>query len=162
MPLRLLIIDELASITALCERKTAIRVEKALGLILTQGRAVGVTVVAFLQDPGKDVVSYRNLFPTRVALRVGEAVEVDMVLGEGTRDRGALADYIDPNLPGVGYVRLDGDPDPIRVRAAYSTDEDIVATAEEFAFGAHRGLAVPAPRYGGSPIDLTKPAEGGI
>jgi DNA segregation ATPase FtsK/SpoIIIE, S-DNA-T family len=161
MPLRLLIIDELASITALCERKTAIRVEKALGLILTQGRAVGVSVVAFLQDPGKDVVAYRNLFPTRVALRVGEAVEVDMVLGDGARDRGALADLIDPALPGVGFIRDGGNPEPIRVRAAYCTDDDIKATAEEFAFGAHRGLAVPPPRKPGG-VDLTKPAEGSI
>jgi S-DNA-T family DNA segregation ATPase FtsK/SpoIIIE len=48
----------------------------------------------------------------------------------GPRDRGALADLISP-LPyegaGVGYVRLEGTPDPVRVRAAYVTDEDIHA-----------------------------------
>ena len=45
-----------------------------------------------------------------------------MVLGDGARDRGALADQISP-LPytgaGVGYVRLEASPDPVRVRAAY-------------------------------------------
>ena len=56
-----------------------------------------------------------------------------MVLGDGARDRGALADEISP-LPeigaGVGYVRLEASPDPVRVRAAYVTDQDIRAMAE--------------------------------
>jgi S-DNA-T family DNA segregation ATPase FtsK/SpoIIIE len=76
------------------------------------------------------VISLRNLFPTRIALRLDESDQVDMVLGDGARDRGALADLISP-LPaqgaGVGYVRIEGTPDPVRVRAAYVTDEDIHA-----------------------------------
>ena len=55
-----------------------------------------------------------------------------MVLGDGARDRGALADEISP-LPlvgaGVGYVRLEGSPHVVRVRAAYVADEDIRAMA---------------------------------
>ncbi len=46
---------------------------------------------------------------------------------------GALADQISP-LPwvgaGVGYVRLEASPDPVRVRAAYVTDTDILAMAD--------------------------------
>ena len=38
-----------------------------------------------------------------------------------------------PPLPwtgaGVGYVRLEASPDPVRVRAAYVTDDDICAMA---------------------------------
>jgi S-DNA-T family DNA segregation ATPase FtsK/SpoIIIE len=68
----------------------------------------------------------------RTALRLDESDQVDMVLGDGARDRGALADQISP-LPevgaGVGYVRLEASPDPVRVRAAYITDEDIWAMA---------------------------------
>ena len=85
-------------------------------------------VVGALQDPRKDVISLRNLFSTRIALRLDESDQVDMVLGDGARDRGALADQISP-LPwtgaGVGYVRLEASPDPVRVRAAYVTDADI-------------------------------------
>jgi S-DNA-T family DNA segregation ATPase FtsK/SpoIIIE len=90
-------------------------------------------VVGALQDPRKDVISLRNLFSTRIALRLDESDQVDMVLGDGARDRGALADEISP-LPevgaGVGYVRLEASPDPVRVRAAYVTDQDIRAMAE--------------------------------
>jgi S-DNA-T family DNA segregation ATPase FtsK/SpoIIIE len=85
-------------------------------------------VVGALQDPRKDVISLRNLFPTRVALRLDESDQVDMVLADGARMRGALADEISP-LPetgaGVGYVRLEASPDPVRVRAAYVSDADI-------------------------------------
>ena len=53
-----------------------------------------------------------------------------MVLGDGARDRGALADQISPDPwtgAGVGYVRLEASPDPVRVRAAYVADDDIYA-----------------------------------
>jgi DNA segregation ATPase FtsK/SpoIIIE, S-DNA-T family len=56
-----------------------------------------------------------------------------MVLGDGARDRGALADQISPDPwtgAGVGYVRLEASQDPVRVRAAYVTDTDICAMAE--------------------------------
>ena len=106
------------------------RAEAAIATLTSQGRSVGVCVVGALQDPRKDVISLRNLFPTRVALRLDESDQVDMVLGDGARDRGALADQVSP-LPatgaGVGYVRLERSPDPVRVRAAYVSDGDIRA-----------------------------------
>jgi S-DNA-T family DNA segregation ATPase FtsK/SpoIIIE len=130
-PFLVVIIDELAFITAYQPgRDLRKRAEAALATLTSQGRSVGVCVVGALQDPRKDVISLRNLFPTRVALRLDESDQVDMVLGDGARDRGALADLISP-LPyegaGVGYVRIEGTPDPVRVRAAYVTDEDIHA-----------------------------------
>jgi len=105
--------------------------------LTSQGRSVGVCVVGALQDPRKDVISLRNLFSTRIALRLDESDQVDMVLGDGARDRGALADEISP-LPQVGarlgYVRLEASPDPVRVRAAYVTDTDIRAMAEAIGY----------------------------
>jgi S-DNA-T family DNA segregation ATPase FtsK/SpoIIIE len=132
-PFLVVIIDELAFITAYQPgRDLRKRAEAALATLTSQGRSVGVCVVGALQDPRKDVISLRNLFPTRVALRLDESDQVDMVLGDGARDRGALADLISP-LPhegaGVGYVRIEGTPDPVRVRAAYVADEDIHAMA---------------------------------
>lgn len=132
-PFLVVLIDELAFLTAYQpERDLRKRADAAIATLTSQGRSVGVCVVGALQDPRKDVISLRNLFPTRVALRLDESDQVDMVLGDGARDRGALADEISP-LPvtgaGVGYVRLDGSPDPVRVRAAYVTDDDIRAMA---------------------------------
>jgi len=125
-PLIVVVIDELANLTAyLTDRQLRDRVKAALGVLLTQGRAVGVHVVAAIQDPRKEVLPFRDLFPTRIGLRLSEEAQVDMVLGEGMRDRGALCDRIPLSLPGVGYVVLDGDPTPMRVRFSYLTDDDL-------------------------------------
>jgi DNA segregation ATPase FtsK/SpoIIIE, S-DNA-T family len=128
-PFLVVLVDEMAFITAYQpDRDLRKRAEAAIATLTSQGRSVGVCVVGALQDPRKDVISLRNLFPTRVALRLDESDQVDMVLGDGARDRGALADEISPLLvtgAGVGYVRLEASPDPVRVRAAYVTDADI-------------------------------------
>jgi S-DNA-T family DNA segregation ATPase FtsK/SpoIIIE len=55
-----------------------------------------------------------------------------MVLGDGMRDRGALCDRIPTGLPGVGYVVLDGDPTPMRVRFGYPQDDDIRAMGRDY------------------------------
>jgi S-DNA-T family DNA segregation ATPase FtsK/SpoIIIE len=125
----LAVIDELATLTAFAERSEVRRIEQALGLLLTKGRAVGITVLAAVQDPGKDVVGWRDLFPTRVAMRLDNPIQVDMVLGEGARDLGATADHINEHTPGVAFVRVEGTRAIRRVRASYLTDDDIAALA---------------------------------
>jgi S-DNA-T family DNA segregation ATPase FtsK/SpoIIIE len=96
-------------------------------------------------------MSIRNLFPDRIAMRLDEPEQVDMVLGDGARDPGATPDLI-PNDPatgaGVAYVRLETDPDPVRVRAAWVTDTDIRAMCAEHA---------PAPEL--RPIEGVLPHE---
>ncbi|GAA2674330.1 FtsK/SpoIIIE domain-containing protein [Nonomuraea recticatena] len=128
-PFVLVVVDEIAFLTAYqSDRALRQRISAALATLTTQGRAVGVGVLAALQDPRKDVITIRNLFPDKIALRLDESEQVDMVLGDGARDRGALADHISP-IPhqgaGVAYIRLESSPDPIRARAAYVSDEDI-------------------------------------
>ena len=41
---------------------------------------------------------------------------------------------------GVGYVRLEASPDPVRVRAAYVTDADIMAMADAVGYLPGGGL----------------------
>ncbi|MDP9863371.1 MULTISPECIES: FtsK/SpoIIIE domain-containing protein [Streptosporangium] len=132
-PFVLVVVDEVAFLTAYqSDKGLKLRISAALATLTTQGRAVGVGVLAALQDPRKEVMNIRNLFPDKIALRLDESEQVDMVLGDGARDRGALADHISP-IPtqgaGVGYVRLECSPDPVRVRAAYVSDADIRAMA---------------------------------
>jgi S-DNA-T family DNA segregation ATPase FtsK/SpoIIIE len=125
-PLIVLVVDELANLTAyLTDRQLKDRIKAALGIVLSQGRAVGVHVIAAIQDPRKEVLPARGLFPTRIALRLSEPGEVDMVLGDGMRDRGALCDRIPQTQPGVGYVTLEGNPTPMRVRFSYLADDAI-------------------------------------
>lgn len=132
-PQVVVVIDELASLTAYeTDRKVAAETIQLLSLILSQGRAVGVTVVAAAQDPSKDVLTMRQLFPTRIGLRLTEATQVDMVLGQGARTAGALCDQIPDALPGVGYQIEDGTARPLRARAYHVTDTDIRALADQY------------------------------
>ena len=133
-PLIVVVVDELAALTAYVgDRDLKRRAETALQLLLSQGRAPGVLVVAAVQDPGKDVVTFRDLFTARIALRLLEDVQVDMVLGRSARLRGAECDQIPASLPGTAYVVREGIREPVRVRAAYLSDEDVASTVTAYA-----------------------------
>ncbi|MBQ1083403.1 FtsK/SpoIIIE domain-containing protein [Nocardiopsis sp. B62] len=132
-PFVLVVLDEVAFLTAYHpDRDIRKRSENAIATLTSQGRSVGFAVLAALQDPRKEVMNLRNLFPDKVALRLDEASQVDMILGEGARDRGANAHLIDPTLPGVGFVRMETSPAPVRVRAAYVSDTDITAMTDVY------------------------------
>ena len=91
----MVLVDEVAFLTAYQpDRKLKERIMNALATLTTQGRAVGYCVVAALQDPRKDVLTIRNLFPDRIAMRLDEPEQTDMVLGDGARDRGAACELI--------------------------------------------------------------------
>jgi len=144
-PLVVVIVDEVAALTAYVQdsalRK---RITGALAELLTQGRAPGFVVVGAVQDPRRDVLAVRDLFPEKVCLRVATASEVDMVLGAGAREAGALADEIPIDAPGVAYARSEDDPEPGRVRAAYVDDPTIHQTADRYPAGGGRPAALPA------------------
>jgi S-DNA-T family DNA segregation ATPase FtsK/SpoIIIE len=136
-PFVVIFVDEVAFLTAYHhDKQLREHIRSALATLTTQGRAVGYCVVAALQDPRKEVLPIRNLFPDRIAMRLDEPEQVDMVLGDGARDRGALADQIttdETTGAGVAYVRLADDPDPVRVRAAWVADPDIGAMCDQYA-----------------------------
>ena len=155
-PLYVLIVDELLALVALLQDlDLRNRARAALALLLTQGAGLGVLVVGATQDPRKEVVELRDFFPTRIALRVNERNHVDLVLGDGARERGALADQLsaDPSMRGIGYVVLDDRPEPLRVRFGYVTDDEIRAMAAEYA-----APAAVAPRPAPVPKVPKQPA----
>ena len=132
-PFVVVVLDEVAFLTAYHpDRDVRKRSENAIATLTSQGRSVGFCVLAALQDPRKEVMNLRNLFPDKIALRLDEASQVDMVLGEGARERGAEAHLIDPTLPGMAYVRLETSPSPVRVRAAFVSDDDITTMAGRY------------------------------
>jgi DNA segregation ATPase FtsK/SpoIIIE, S-DNA-T family len=151
-PFVVIVVDEVAFLTAYQpDRQLRERVKAALATLTTQGRAVGYCVVAALQDPRKEVMNIRNLFPDRIAMRLDEPEQVDMVLGDGALERGAAAHLIstDPATgAGVGFVRLETDPDPVRVRAAWVSDDDIRAMAEACTAGVETESELPAIEAG--------------
>ncbi|WP_433230520.1 FtsK/SpoIIIE domain-containing protein [Micromonospora sp. CA-248260] len=147
-PLIVIVIDELAALLAfLPDSDIRQRVTQSLGLLLTQGAGLGVLVVAATQDPRKEIVTVRDFFPTRIALGLTERGHVDLLLGDGARDRGALADQIPLSAKGVAYVLLDGQPEPARVRFSFLTDDairDLAATFPAPAESQPEPVVIPA------------------
>jgi len=76
-PFTVIFVDEVAFLTAYQpDRKLRERTLAALATLTTQGRAVGYCVIAVLQDPRQDVLTIRNLFPDRIAMRLDEPDQV--------------------------------------------------------------------------------------
>lgn len=126
------VVDEIAALTAYVQDAALRRrIANALSMLLSQGRAVGVVVIAATQDARKEVLGMRDLFPTRVALRTAEAGQADLILGQGARERGARSEAISEDTPGVGYAVVDDQPEPVRVRFAHMTDARIQRAVRE-------------------------------
>ena len=70
-----------------------------------------------------------------------------MVLGDKAHERGAACELI-PTDPatgaGVAFVRLESDPDPVRVRAGWVSDGDIRAMVEQITGLEEPALAIEA------------------
>jgi S-DNA-T family DNA segregation ATPase FtsK/SpoIIIE len=127
-PLELLEFDEIGALVRYVgDRKTREAITERVALLTTQGRALGFTVRGYVQEPTKDTVPVRDLFPRRICLRVATKSHVAMVLGEHAYDRGAWANRIGESEPGVGYLFGEGVREPLRVRAAWVPDETIKA-----------------------------------
>jgi S-DNA-T family DNA segregation ATPase FtsK/SpoIIIE len=126
-PLEILEFDEIGALTKYTDRKTREAITERVALLTTQGRALGFTVRGYVQEPTKDTVPVRDLFPRRICLRVAAKSHVAMVLGDGAYERGAWANRIGESEAGVGYVFGEGVREPLRIRAGWVPDETIKA-----------------------------------
>src|SRR5580765_3374190 len=128
----LVVVDELAALTAyIPDPVLRRRADAALRLLLTQGRAPGWSVWAWVQDPRKDTVPMRNLFPTMIGLRLRDAYETEMVLGPTAATRSAPCHRISGDQPGTGYAVTE-DGAVSKVRAHYATDDLIHTVAADY------------------------------
>ncbi|MGW4366670.1 FtsK/SpoIIIE domain-containing protein [Nocardia takedensis] len=132
-PLILVLLDEAAALASYTDQKTRAKFEELMGLLLTQARATAISVFAFVQDPSKENMPQRQLFPIRIGLRLGEPSQIGMVFGAGARDRGARCDEIPDSTPGVGYIEQDGSTALTRVRFFWVDDTDITALVQNYA-----------------------------
>jgi S-DNA-T family DNA segregation ATPase FtsK/SpoIIIE len=141
------------------DRKTRDAITERVALLTTQGRALGFTVRGYVQEPTKDTVPVRDLFPRRICLRVSAKSHVGMVLGDQAYERGAWANRIIEAEPGVGYVFGEGVREPMRVRAGWVPDQTI-KKLETFITGpiTHDTAVLPFPT---KPTDPTGSTHGG-
>jgi len=133
-PLELLEFDEIGALTRYTDRRTREAITDRIALLTTQGRALGFTVRGYVQEPTKDTVPVRELFPRRICLRVAAKSHVSMVLGDQAYERGAWANRITDAEAGTGYVFGEGLREPLRVRAGWVPDQ-VIKHLEAFVTG---------------------------
>jgi DNA segregation ATPase FtsK/SpoIIIE, S-DNA-T family len=124
-PLELLEFDEIGALTRYADRRTREAINERIALLTTQGRALGFTVRGYVQEPTKDTVPVRELFPRRICLRVSAKSHVGMVLGDQAYERGAWANRITEAEAGTGYVFGEGIREPLRIRSGWVPDQMI-------------------------------------
>ncbi|MGH3570480.1 MAG: FtsK/SpoIIIE domain-containing protein [Pseudonocardiaceae bacterium] len=158
-PLELLEFDEIGALTKYIDRKSREAIAERVALLTTQGRALGFTVRGYVQEPTKDTVPVRELFPRRICLRVSAKSHVSMVLGDQAYERGAWANRITEAEPGVGYVFGEGLREPLRIRAGWVPDQTI-KQLETFVTGpiTHDTAVLPFPT---TPTDPNGSTRGG-
>ncbi len=102
--------------------------------VVARGRAPGIIAVEATQRPSADIVptSLRDLFGYRWAFRCSTEASSDTILGHGWASKGYTAEDIDPQARGVSWLRAE-DGVPRRIKAAYLTDDHIIALAEHAA-----------------------------
>lgn len=76
-PMEMLEFDEIgALIRYIADRKLREQITERVALLTTQGRALGCTVRGYVQEPTKDTVPVRELFPRRICLRVASVLRL--------------------------------------------------------------------------------------
>ncbi|MDQ2789240.1 MAG: FtsK/SpoIIIE domain-containing protein [Actinomycetota bacterium] len=156
-PLELLEFDEIGALTKYTDRKTRDAITERVALLTTQGRALGFTVRGYVQEPTKDTVPVRELFPRRICLRVSAKSHVGMVLGDQAYERGAWANRITETDAGTGYVFGEGLREPLRIRAGWVPDQTI-KQLETFVTGpiTHDSAVLPFPTKPTGPTGSTR------
>ncbi|MEU6155229.1 FtsK/SpoIIIE domain-containing protein [Actinosynnema sp. NPDC047251] len=144
-PVDWLILDEVGFLMAY-NSEYASEITNACAVVSSMGRATNDVLDVYVQEPSKDVLPIRDLIPHRVCLRVTSERHPDMVLGDGARERGAIADEIgaDQSTAGIGFRVDPRSRTPRRVRAAYTTDRDIAELVEFIKDGPAYGLRAVA------------------
>jgi hypothetical protein len=99
------------------------------------GRAPAVTLVAATQRPTQKVMgegsAVRSQMNIRIAFRVEEQRDVDLILGQGKLKAGWHADKLD--APGKFLVSSPEHATPRRARAYLVTDDDVARTVAQYA-----------------------------
>ena len=141
------IFDEIALYSTVLGTETQQREFVALFRdLVARGRAAAMPVIAATQRPSVDIIpkSVRDLFGYRAAFRCTSTGSSNIILGDGWSEAGFDATTISPVNPGVAYLIAEGGV-PQKIKAAYLTDEHIIALADHAAWTRRTPAPVPAP-----------------
>ena len=138
-------IDEWASYMAMAEPKVAKELERLLRLIVQQGRAYGIIVLAATQKPDADAVpsGIRDIISTRWAGRCLTPQASDTILGQGRAKLGFNGQNILKDQRGVGLYQTGETSDPT-LMLSYFYDDGRKSGVNEVALLLERAYALRA------------------
>lgn len=147
-PLVVVVIDEISSLAStFTDSKQRNAALSHLRIVLSLGRSRGVLVVGAGQDPTKEAMPLRSLFPQAVALRLRDVTEARVALGEAAAEAGAephripIASRSNGYVSaGVGYVQ-DEVGTLVRCRFPYTSDADLAALVKQLGDHTEHGCA---------------------
>ncbi|MGD9701587.1 MAG: FtsK/SpoIIIE domain-containing protein [Acidimicrobiia bacterium] len=124
-PRILLVVDELAALTAAGDRTRDRANAAALRHILERGRAAGVVVVAAIQRPAADVLptSVRDLFQLRIVHATANRDSTEMAAGAAWMTSPAHTLPVGPQHGGLCFAVLEGAREGRLARAYWTTPE---------------------------------------
>jgi hypothetical protein len=135
-PLNLVVVDELASLPAyVTDRDAKKRIAAALSLLLSQGSAVGVTVVEAVQTHARRSSRYRTCSPPGSRPGSPRPTTWARTSARAPATGEPAATRFPEPLPGVGYVGIDSIAEPVRVRFTHVTDGHIARMVTDYAPG---------------------------
>jgi S-DNA-T family DNA segregation ATPase FtsK/SpoIIIE len=126
MPLIVLIIDEVAELTASLDKKKGAEFSARLRLLVAKGRAAGVTPILCTQKPDSSVIDSgtRDLCSITICLRTGTEAQAITVMGAAAvKEGGAKAQLIGTDTPGLAYLAGDEGGEVTRFRSFYINSE---------------------------------------
>lgn len=136
-PLLVVVIDELATFTyGVKDAKLRTRIQSQIAYIASQGRAPAVNLLAAVQDPRKEIVDQRDLFPQRIGVAMMTAAQTNMVMGDHAVEAGALCHAIPETQPGVAYFKSPDRRSYPRVKAIFRDEAEVKRIVMDY----------PAPR----------------
>lgn len=127
-PRIVLFIDEAMELFNKKNGKEAETVTRLMSSILSRSRALGVVVIAFSQNPRVEAIPVLAGFPQRIAMRLNDESEAEMLLGKAAIEHGAAPWLI--SLKGSGYVWNEDDGTVSYFRSPLVDDNDVMAMGE--------------------------------
>lgn len=136
-PLHVLIIDEALMLSEFVDNAHRKLIEVVMGKLLTQGRAVGVSLIVTTHDPSKETNKVRDFYMSRIALKTNSKHHAGMIFHDAA-ERGIAPHDISPATPGVGYCEVVNEDNPaesevMRVRSFEMTDDSIRWVVDNYA-----------------------------
>jgi len=155
MPALIIIIDEYAELA-----EQAPGAMKHTDTIARLGRAPAVTLVAATQRPTQKVMgqgAVRSQMNIRIAFRIQEQRDVDLILGQGMLKAGWHAHKL--NAPGKFLVSSPEHDTPRRARAYLITDQDVTDAVARYAPARPHLDAISRRALTGPPPATAEPGE---